>query len=246
MIRKFRAIVQSNTEPEDHEVVWAYKGKLLKYEAAAWGPIHELEVDEIPYTTEEDPSIKTLKDVLDNLTYNYPTVTFKLAQSGTYEKGTVITKQEFSWVYSKSDSLLVSQSINGHNLDTTLRAITTNENISTNTTWTIKIYDGKNTASASVSISFVEYLYYCTGTELTTMKKATGNTVSVVAGEGEYIYVFVPKTRGYSKIMFEGKDSTADFTAENYTCTSSTGRGVKGTLYKSINFSLGNVTLQFT
>ena len=35
-MRKFRAIIQAEEEPEDIHVIWHHKGKLLYYENGGW------------------------------------------------------------------------------------------------------------------------------------------------------------------------------------------------------------------
>lgn len=40
MIRKFRAIVQTPVEPQDHEVLWYWKGELLFWNNDGWEPFH--------------------------------------------------------------------------------------------------------------------------------------------------------------------------------------------------------------
>ncbi len=62
MIRKFRAIIQTSKEPEDHEVLWYWRGKLLYWENGEWQPFHIIDLSEIPYD-----DIHNTKEFLDKL-----------------------------------------------------------------------------------------------------------------------------------------------------------------------------------
>ena len=101
-MRKFRAIVETNIEPEDHNVLWYWKGKLLYWGNDAWEPFLLVDAIEIPYKTEEDKSITTVQGALDKLLYVVPEViSFTLNEAGTYERGTIISTLNFSWDYNK-------------------------------------------------------------------------------------------------------------------------------------------------
>ena len=52
MIRRFRAIIQTDKEPEDHEVIWK-KGHKLLYWNNDWRPIYEFEASEIIYESKD-------------------------------------------------------------------------------------------------------------------------------------------------------------------------------------------------
>ena len=69
MIRKFRAIVQSNVEPEDHEVIWLVKGKLL-YWNDGWELLCTLDISDIIYEHGSLKEVKNVKQALDTIIEN--------------------------------------------------------------------------------------------------------------------------------------------------------------------------------
>ena len=69
MIRKFRAIVQSNVEPEDHEVIWLVKGKLLYWDNG-WEILCTLDISDIIYEHGSLKGVKNVKQALDTIIEN--------------------------------------------------------------------------------------------------------------------------------------------------------------------------------
>ena len=69
MIRKFRAIVQSNVEPEDHEVIWLVKGKLLYWDNG-WEILCTLDISDIIYEHGSLKEVKNVKQALDTIIEN--------------------------------------------------------------------------------------------------------------------------------------------------------------------------------
>ena len=119
-MRKFRAIIETRIEPEDHEVLWYYRGKLLYWSNGAWRPF--LRALDIPYETEEDKSITTVQGALDKLMYMAPKInSFILKQAGTYENGSTISTLDFSWNYNKK--LIKEQKLDNIPIPPTIREI---------------------------------------------------------------------------------------------------------------------------
>ena len=69
MIRKFRAIVQSNVEPEDHEVIWLVKNKLLYWDNG-WKILCTLDISDIIYEHGSLKEVKNVKQALDTIIDN--------------------------------------------------------------------------------------------------------------------------------------------------------------------------------
>ena len=69
MIRKFRAIVQSNVEPEDHEVIWLVKNKLLYWDNG-WEILCTLDISDIIYEHGSLKEVKNVKQALDTIIEN--------------------------------------------------------------------------------------------------------------------------------------------------------------------------------
>lgn len=246
-IRKFRAIVQSTEEPKDHQVLWMTNNQFYYWSKGCWQPVYDNSAKtatDITYTTSEDEKVQTVQDALDDAIYKELQATFTLAQSGEYERGTVIDAQDFQWTYNKDTKSIVSQSINGVSLDTTLTAVSTTQEITEDTKWVFMATDGKTTVEESATIKFKDYVYCGVGESLGTLSRLDGDSITLTANEGEYLYVFIPSSLGYGKIYFGSIDSTVDFTSQEYTNTNSTGLAVEGTLYQSIHKGLGTVTLK--
>lgn len=247
-MRRFRAIIETHIEPKDHKVLWYYKGKLLYWGNDVWEPF--LPVDAIPYETEEDENISTVQDALDKLLYVTPRiVSFTLKQAGTYENGSTISTLDFSWSYNKK--LIRSQKLNDVVIPPTIRQAKLNRDIKTNSTFILWGNDGTNTVTASTSIRFVNYMYYGTqDAEGTSLKRNKLNPsvggFTVAANAGEYIWIFLPKSSGLSKIWHNNVDSTDDFIKEEMSFLTDTGLSIPGTFYVSKNHSLNSVTLKFT
>ena len=116
----------------------------------------ELNSDDIGYTTEADNSIKTIQDALDKLLYVPLTVNFSSNTSGVLEKGSAISNLTFNWSYNKN---VKSQTINGEDLEPSLRTYQYSEVLNANKTFTLKANDGKSDFSKSLSYSFIYPIY---------------------------------------------------------------------------------------
>lgn len=246
-MRKFRAIVETNIEPQDHNVLWYWKGKLLYWGNDAWEPFLIVDSEEIPYETEEDKSITTVQEALDKLLYVYPEVnSFTLKQAGTYEDGSVINTLDFSWEYNKD--LIKEQKLNDIVIPTSVRKAKLSREIKVNSKFTLWCSDGKNSNTSVASIRFVDYLYYGTqDSEGTPLKRSKLNpavmSFTIHSGEGEYLWVFIPDSSGYTRILHNNLDSTDAFVATTIEFLTDTGLHIPGVLYVSKNHSLKSVTL---
>ena len=69
MIRRFRAIIQTNKEPEDHEVIWLVKGKLLYWDNG-WEILCTLDISDIIYEHGSLKGVKNVKQALDTIIEN--------------------------------------------------------------------------------------------------------------------------------------------------------------------------------
>lgn len=66
MVRRFRAIIQTDKEPEDHEVIWK-KGHKLLYWNSGWIPIYEFEASEIIYESKDTGEEISLEDAVNEV-----------------------------------------------------------------------------------------------------------------------------------------------------------------------------------
>lgn len=249
-MRIFRAIVQDIKEPEDINVLWYWKGKLLYYGENGWEPFHPLYASEIEYSSEEAEEVRSVQDALDKILYVVPKITsFKLNEAGTYENGSVVNSLNFSWSYNKK--LIRSQSLYGQDVPTTIRkAVFNNQNISRDTEFILTASDGTNTVSARQSINFVNFMYWGTqkdGEELTKYwSNPSVGGLTVIANKDEYIWIFIPSTCNYTRIWHNNVDSTDDFIKSEVTFETNTGLRIPGNMYVSKGHSLNSVTLKFT
>lgn len=79
-MRKFRAIIQAEKEPEDIHVIWHHKGKLLYYENGDWITFDKVTPEDVKIKIDTLPGISNLKEVLDYLAiqaHNYNIVKTK-------------------------------------------------------------------------------------------------------------------------------------------------------------------------
>lgn len=247
-MRKFRAIVQSNIEPQDHEVIWQWKGKLL-YWNDGWEPLHTLEASEISYEYEEAEGVENLAQAMDKLLYVVPKInSFVCRQSGTYENGVSINSQDFTWSYNKK--LIRQQTLNGMKILPDVRSLHLETPVTKDTTFTLWASDNTNEVLASTSIKFVNYLYYGTSKEGEEIQRrkinpSTGG-LTVTAGKDEYVWIFIPATARFTKIWHNNVDSTDDFIYEPKFFHTDTNLDIAGTFYVSKNHSLNEVILKFT
>lgn len=83
-MRKFRAIVQTNKEPEDINVIWYYKGVLKYFDGGEWKPLININSNSITIHTGNLPNINNLEDAIEYLS------------SKSYEYGIVDTIKELA------------------------------------------------------------------------------------------------------------------------------------------------------
>lgn len=249
-MRRFRAIVETPKEPEDHEVLWYYKGRLYYYGDNSWKDFLPIDSSSISYNTDEDETINNVKEALDKLLYVVPKITFfTLKQAGVYERGTIINPLNFSWNYNKK--LIKSQKINSTILPSSIRSYTINKNIINDISYTLEATDGINKVSTITSIKFVDYIYYGVlyqdGDPQTKGKfNPSIGELTITANSQEYIWIFIPESSKLTKIWHNNVDSTEDFISTKISFNVDTGLSIKGTYYVSKNHSLNSVTLKFT
>lgn len=259
-MRKFRAIVETLKEPEDKEVLWYYKKVLYYYNNGNWEKFVAdasienitLTADKVSYQNDDNLDITNVQEALDKLLYVEPKITsFTVPQAGIYENGTVLTNFDFSWKLNKS---VVKQTLQWGSQSTYNVPVKSN-NItigavrqSTDITFTLTVTDIKsNTASASANVKFVDYIYYGSlkNDNYTKLGKipGTSNSFNVDIGEGENLWIFIPNSSGYKKIVFNNTDSTNDFGSTSISYATDINTKVSGLRYVSNNTSFGSITL---
>ncbi len=245
-MRRFRAIIQTDKEPKDHEVIWYYKGKLLYFNEGKWEPFLLVDALEIPYKTEEDESISTVQEALDKLLYKPIGITsFILEQAGVYERGTIISSLSFSWNYNKKAIREQKLDIDGTYSSSMIIPNTTRQtklymDIKEDTIFTLSVRDSTNTVNSMSYIEFQDYIYYGTrnlsGTSLSRNKiSPLNNEFTIKTNIGEYVWIFIPDSSGFTKIWSDNMDHTTDFIAESTEFKTDTDLLIPGTEYIARN-----------
>ena len=142
-------------------------------------------------------------------------------KGGTFEMGTVISAPiTFTWTTNKN---ITSQTLTGCTLaDANVRTATYNTNVASNKTFTLSVSDGENSASSSVSYSFLNNVFWgsaSTGIYNSAFINALSNkklasavkgTYSFNIASGEYGFWAVPSNMTISSVWIGGFEVTVD------------------------------------
>lgn len=142
-------------------------------------------------------------------------------RGGTFEMGTVISAPiTFTWTTNKD---ITSQTLTGCTLaDASVRTATYNTNVASNKTFTLSVSDGENSASSSVSYSFLNKVFWgsaSTGIYNSAFINALSNkklasaikgTYSFNIASGEYGFWAVPSNMTISSVWIGGFEVTVD------------------------------------
>lgn len=142
-------------------------------------------------------------------------------RGGTFEMGTVISAPiTFTWTTNKD---ITSQTLTGCTLaDANVRTATYNTNVTSNKTFTLSVSDGENSASSSVSYSFLNKIFWgsaSTGIYNSAFINALSNkklasavkgTYSFNIASGEYGFWAVPSNMTISSVWIGGFEVTVD------------------------------------
>lgn len=194
--------------------------------------------------------------ILDDLLYVAIAITSFTSNVGNQEKGSVVNNVTLSWNYNKLPETLT---LNNESLDVSSKSKSlTNQNITSNKTWTLKATDSRGAVSQkNVSISFLNGVYYGIGsiTEssgitnefiqgLTKVLASSRNrTFSVNAGTGQYIYYAIPVVMGKPTFYVGGFEGGFDL-LHTFLYTNSKGYSENYYVYKSTNSSLGSTSVE--
>ena len=117
-MRRFRAIIQAEKEPEDIHVIWHHKGKLLYYENGDWIIFNKVAPEDVKIKIDTLPGISNLKEVLDYLAiqaHNYQIVKNKedlySLKPGTFNEGThcYIIDEDAEYIFSVENNTWVKK-----------------------------------------------------------------------------------------------------------------------------------------
>lgn len=203
-----------------------------------------------PYQTEDYPEIKNVKEALDRLFYKDLHIT-KLTINPKYaEKGSTINKVDLEWDFDKK---IISQSINSEALGIDIRTYTDNSQLSDSKQYLLKASDGIVEVEKSIQLIFTEGKYYgvfpndptsediiSNFTLSFTLNK--GSSFQVNSGEGQYIYLLIPKSIGNIQFSVNGFDGGFQIVNDNYQFHKF-GKTFQCILYRSDYPNLGNTTV---
>lgn len=207
------------------------------------------DIDNIVYDNEDYPDIKTLHDALDLLLYKELTITINISPQ-IAEKGTTVSPVVITWDYNKnvkSQTMYNSDYPGGISLDNDIRSLTVQGETKTDRSFKIVGSDGRKTVEGQVSINFYPGIYYGNGVEQPDMsnikKTIRANrycSVTVNAGTGEYIWIFLPQ--GYGNPTF----TVGGFSGGFYKAGTAQRNGTDYNVWRSDNHSLGNTTINIS
>lgn len=180
---------------------------------------------------------------LDALEYKDLKINSFTASPSTCEMGSSQTIN-LAWALSKQAA---SQNINGTPVTGNSKQYT---GVTTGTTYTLNVSDGQTSASKSVSVSFVNRVYYGAAADLTTVTGLTSvlsndpeRTITVNAGAGQYIIYAYPARLGDVTFYVDNWEGGFEPAVEQ-SITNASGYTETYKLYRSTNANLGETTVE--
>lgn len=200
---------------------------------------------------------KTLTEILGQLLYVAPQITSFTNNVNTVEVGQTITTVTFNWKLNK-EMTSVTLNDDPQSTGTTGTATLSDQNITSNTTYTLKAGDGTNTVTKTTSINFQNKVYWGIGTVAeagsvnsefvlglsgSSFATSIAKTFTVNAGAGQYIYFAAPASFGSATFKVGGFEGGFDLLT-TFNFTNASGGDVSYNVYKSSNANLGNTTVE--
>ena len=198
--------------------------------------------------------VETLESSVADLLYESITIDSFGHNAGVQEMGEVVEAVTLSWSLSKDPASLA---LDGEALDAALTSMTLEGlSLTDTTTWTLKATDERGAvAEKSATLFFLNGVYYGAAAApeavdsafvlgLTkTLTDTRKRTVTVNAGEGEYIWHAVPVRLGKCTFKVGGFEGGFDLVAEQY-FTNSKGYPEPYYIYRSGQTGLGSTTVE--
>lgn len=209
--------------------------------------VKELDAQNVSYI---NGSFTNVKEALDELLYVEPKVT-SFTGGGTYEMGQTIASVSLKWALNKT---VTSQSLNNGigSLDANLREYqVADANLTSDTTYTITVNDGKKSASANTSVLFRQKRYWGVSAE----ESLTNEQVLALSQEfsttrkqsrtfdcsgGKYFYFVIP-TQYCNGIQFKvGGLSFSAMESSTIQLTNASGYASSYNVYRCSNIQTGS------
>lgn len=201
----------------------------------------EQAAQQILYSNDEYPNIKTLKDALDVLLYKDLTISVNITPN-IAELGDTVENVLLTWTYNKAN--IKQQTVDNMNIDKDIRQLALDRPITSTITKKISGNDGTKIVSDSATLNFYPGIYYGTGLtqplissmqRLLLPSRACNITTSVK--ENECIWILLPTNYGVPTFIIDG--ITCNFQNIGTTCYKITNY----TIWRSDNYSANNVTI---
>lgn len=180
---------------------------------------------------------------LDALEYKSMAINSFTASPSTCEMGSSNTIT-LTWSLNKTPT---TQNINGSPVTGTSKQYT---GVTSATTYTLTVSDGKTSASKNANVSFANQIYYGAAADLTAVTSLTKvlsnvktRNITVNAGAGQYIIYAIPARLGNVVFYVGGFEGGFDEPVEQ-TLTNASGYQETYKVYRSTNANLGETTVE--
>lgn len=199
-------------------------------------------------------SIEDLQSQIDDLNYKAITISSFTNNVGTVEIGSTIAAVALAWAFSKEPASVTLDGVAQEVAST--GASLTGLQIEANKTWTLAATDERGaTATKTTSVSFVNGVYYGVSAAQSaydsefilgltkTLRSNKLGSVTVNAGEGQYIFYCLPTRYGECTFTVGGFDGGFDL-VETIDFTNASGYTESYRIYRSSNAGLGSTTVE--
>lgn len=217
----------------------------------------DLDASMVAYTNASKPNVTTVKDALDDLMYFDLTINLSSTSATQQEKGVSLASVVLNWTYNKD---VVSQSVNTVSIpDVEQRTYTVEGPFTSNTTFTLKANDGKKEFTKSLTISFLNKVYWGVGTVTESgsvnnefvlglsgskfaASKSSVGTITANAEAGNYIYYAQPASWANPVFNIGGFDTEFEL-LHTFTLTNASGHEEQYKVFKSGQAGLGSTSM---
>lgn len=204
-------------------------------------------------------TLTRIEDTLEELTYVPIEILSFTSESPLLMIGSSISTIKFSWTLNKTAT---SITITGPSLNEEIDPILTSKSftfatpITETTTFTLTVEDEKEgTMSKRTTVSFTNYVYYGKSDNQSTVDTSDGNftavlsdskarTITVTAGEREYIYYLLPSRLGTPIFNVSGFDGGFIKVGDRINKENTAGFIEQYDVWRSANDNLGELTIK--
>lgn len=204
-------------------------------------------------------TLTRIEDTLEELTYVPIEILSFTSESPLLMIGSSISTIKFSWTLNKTAT---SITITGPSLNEEIDPILTSKSftfatpITETTTFTLTVEDEKEgTMSKTTTVSFTNYVYYGKSDNQSTVDTSDGNftavlsdskarTITVTAGEREYIYYLLPSRLGTPIFNVSGFDGGFIKVGDKINKENTAGFIEQYDVWRSANDNLGELTIK--